>query len=116
MGVGVWQGLVGPSIGALHVEDVIGGKQGGWVFLPLVIPAVGFAFGARGDVVEVRGGSGLGEGFGGVGKKAGAMIDVEGPGATRGSGRCCIGCLPLGPGDCGSVSRPHQAVLACLGR
>ncbi len=62
---------------------MLGGKKLGETFLPEVMQTFDFAFGlwggreAQGDLVEMQGGTELGEGIGLMGEEEGMIIDVE---------------------------------------
>ena len=71
------------AVGFRESGDVFGGEECGEAFLPEVMQTFDFAFGlwggreAQGDLVEMQGGTELGEGIGLMGEEEGMIIDVE---------------------------------------
>ena len=80
MGEELIQELVGP----FEFRDAVSGQQGRETFLPVIVAAFDFAFGlgcgriAEGDVIEVQGGTELGEGIGSMGEEKGVIIHIKG--------------------------------------
>ena len=82
--------LIEQWIGERECGDLLGGKEGGQTFLPVIMEAFDFAFGlrrgsvAQGDFVEAQGGAKLGKCLWSMGEEEGVVIDIEGQGQAAG--------------------------------
>ena len=90
VGIGVGQQLIEQLVGAVELEDLIGGQEWRQAFLPVVVATFDLAFGlgcwgvTEIDAVEVEGSPQLGEGVGVVGVEEGVVVHVEGQGQAVG--------------------------------
>ena len=75
--------MVDVGIGLVEVGDLFTGKVSGETILPEEVRSLNFAFGlrgrsvAKGDAVEVKGATQLGESLRGMGEEEGMEIDVD---------------------------------------
>ncbi len=88
MGVGVVKELFEQGIGWFELDKIFSGENGRQTILEVMMAAFNFAFGlwgwgkSQGHAIEVECRPQLSKGFGGMGKKEGVIIHVQGQGQT----------------------------------